>query len=71
MYLIIRERTFTMAAPIFTIVGEYKTHEEAKTKLRGFSIIEDSEEISYSIFIKRKTKSCITKWGKRCRHDRM
>tara|TARA_R100000231_G_scaffold125508_1_gene95871 strand:- start:295 stop:444 length:150 start_codon:yes stop_codon:yes gene_type:complete len=38
-----------MAAPIFTIVGEYKTHEEAKTKLRGFSIIEDSEDIKFHI----------------------
>ena len=56
MYLIIRERTFTMAAPIFTIVGEYKTHEEAKTKLRGCSIIEDSEDIKFHIVSLSKEK---------------
>ena len=56
MYLIIRERSFTMAAPIFTIVGEYKTHEEAKTKLRGFSIIEDSEDIKFHIVSLSKEK---------------
>ena len=56
MYLIIRERTFTMASPIYTIVGEYKTHEEAKTKLGGFSIIEDSEDIKFHIVSLPKEK---------------
>jgi hypothetical protein len=45
-----------MASPIFTIVGEYKTHEEAKTKLGGFSIIEDSEDIKFHIVSLPKEK---------------